>query len=131
MIKPEPKAIDLREIKTVDDLETIKKQDPFMYFSIPAVKSARMLMREVDTSNLEASALSRNCISCPSRLETMQHESLQQKVTRTTRVSVECHPDLLFEDIMNEDEDTDMEDIEGEDLDLEDVDDLEYFNTIG
>ena len=74
-----------------------------MYFSIPAVKSARMLMREVDMSNLGGSALTRNCISCPSRLETVQHESLPQRVTRTTCVSVECHPDLLLDDFMNED----------------------------
>ena len=48
----EPKReIDLTQINT-DDLKTIEKQDPFMYFSIPEVRDAKLQMREIDIAKL-------------------------------------------------------------------------------
>ena len=42
-----PKTIDLRNVGT-EDLMYIKKVDPFLYYSIPEVRSAKILGRDVD-----------------------------------------------------------------------------------
>ena len=123
--KPE-KEIDTKDINTTDDLKAIKKHDPFAYYSIPAVRSAKVLFKDdmdVDMSNLQESGLRRNCTSCPSRMQTsrarpvktsrnddweqeQQEEEPQssstQKVSRSTRISFECHPDLILDDLLDE-----------------------------
>ena len=45
------KEIDTQKL-TQDDLKSLKKQDPFLYFSIPAVRTAALLNRDVDMSSL-------------------------------------------------------------------------------
>jgi len=101
------KKLDIKNI-SADDLKSIQKKDPFMYYSIPGVRSAKVLMKDIDTSNLKASGI-RNCISCPSRLQTVQDKAQSQTVTRSSRISFECHPDLLLEDLLNDVEDCDLE----------------------
>ena len=73
---PEPKIIDLRNIGT-KDLMSIKKKDPFLYYSIPEVRSAKILGRDVDIK------------AQPPRT-----------AKRSSCISFECHPDLLFEDLL-------------------------------
>ena len=75
---PEPKIIDLRNIGT-KDLMYIKKQDPFLYYSIPEVRNAKTLGRDVDPS------------AQPPRT-----------AKRSSCISFECHPDLLFEDLLSD-----------------------------
>ncbi|KAL7539582.1 hypothetical protein ACHAXR_010158 [Thalassiosira sp. AJA248-18] len=106
------KEIDLRQVGA-DDLKSIQKQDPFMYYSIPGVRSATVLLRDIDTSNLGASLMSRNCVSCPSRLRTQDNAPSSQKVARRTCISFECYPDLIFEDLLDDGEDLDMGDADG------------------
>ena len=115
------KEINVKNLST-NDLKSIKKQDPFMYFSIPGVRSAKVLMREIDTSNLGASVMSRNCFSCPSRIQTVQSQdtttnTVQQTVSRKSCISYECHPDLLFMDELDGMEEDEME-IDFDDSDL-------------
>ena len=62
------------------ELESLKLQDPFMYYSIPSVRRATVLMNEVDSSDLKCSDSS--------------------KVTRKSSITFECHPDLLLEDVL-------------------------------
>ena len=64
-------------------------------------------MKEIDTSNLgEASGVSRNCVSCPSRLESVRSNTSQSnKVTRSSCISFECHPDLLLKNLLDDGED--------------------------
>ena len=109
---PEPKTIALKTV-SIDDLKSIKKKDPFLYYSIPGVRS-KLLGKEVDVANLGR--------SCPSRLFTKSSSEAYQPVltaTRSKRISFECHPDLLFEDLSTEEgnEDDDFE----EDEDVLDV----------
>ena len=75
------KEVDIKNITSQDDLKSIQKQDPFMYYSIPEVRSARVLMRDIDMSNLSPRS---------------------QKVSRSTCISFECHPDLLLENLLND-----------------------------
>mmetsp|Transcript_9170 Transcript_9170/g.15941 ORF Transcript_9170/g.15941 Transcript_9170/m.15941 type:complete len:147 (-) Transcript_9170:162-602(-) len=97
----ETTTIDLVDI-SADDLKSIQSKDPFLYYSIPGVRSSKVLMRDIDISNLGRSQF-RNCRSCPSRLETVQYNSQPHRVTRSSCISFECHPDLLFEDDLLDD----------------------------
>ena len=83
----EPKTIALTTV-SADDLRSIKKEDPFLYYSIPGVRSAKLLGQEVDINNLGTSRL-------------VQGRPVQssQTVTRRRCISFECHPDLLFENL--------------------------------
>ena len=48
-----------------------------MYYSIPAVRSAALLNKEVDMSKLDevSTVMKRNCTSCPSRMMTQQFDN--------------------------------------------------------
>ena len=56
--KKPKKEVNLTKIDA-DDLASIQAQDPFLYYSIPGVRSARLLMEDVDLLNLESSRLAR------------------------------------------------------------------------
>ena len=66
--------------------------DPFMYYSIPAVHKASLLFTDIDYSDIVTS----------NRQADFDSHASQVQVSRRTRVSFECHPSVLMEDIMNE-----------------------------
>ncbi len=49
-----PRSINLSDIKSTSDLEALKAQDPWMYYSIPAVRNSATLGRGVDMSTIIA-----------------------------------------------------------------------------
>ena len=107
----EPTQVNVKHIST-GDLQTLKKKDSFSYYSIPGVRRAKLLQRDIDMSNLGTSDMSRSCTSCPSRLQTSR-ANVSQSVARRSRISFECHPDLLEEDedeISDSDAESDDED---------------------
>lgn len=120
-IPTKPKReININDINSIDDLQSIKRQDPFMYYSIPGVRSAKMLMKDdndIDTSNLGVSSLKMR--TCTSRISSNtntktrrtvrrdstknddcwdQQQQSSDKIERSTCISFECYPDLLLED---------------------------------
>ena len=100
-----PKTFSLNNLST-DDLESMKNEDPFLYFSIPGVRSAKILGKDIDASDLGYCMLTkRHRISEPSRQESSQDttEDEIQSIRRRRCISYECHPDLLMEEI-SEDE---------------------------
>ena len=107
------KVIDTRSLKG-EDLKTLKKQDPFLYFSIPAVRTAALLNRDVDMSSLQSfqSRCSRGRMggaSCPSWIEYTPNTT---KVERRSCISFECYPDLLLEDCLDKMADDDYDELE-------------------
>ena len=86
------KTVDLKYITSLDALKSIKKEDPFMYYSIPGARKATVLMQAIDLSNLIGAG------QVAVQDETPQAAS--QKVSRSTRISFECHPDLLLADML-------------------------------
>eukprot|EP00984_Skeletonema_dohrnii_P028109 scaffold17945_cov136-Skeletonema_dohrnii-CCMP3373.AAC.7 len=98
------KVIDTRSLKG-EDLKTLKKQDPFLYFSIPALRSATLLGREVDMSSLKGDRSSRRA-SCPSKIESAP----STKIERRSRISFECHTDLILEGFIDDMDDLNMRD---------------------
>ena len=72
-------TVDLNLISNLEDLKSIQEQDSFMYYSIPGVRKAKVLMEDIDMTNL---------IGAP-------------VVSRKSRISFECHPDLFIENYLN------------------------------
>ncbi len=83
--------ININQLSTNDDLAILKKDDPFMYFSIPAVKKAEYLFQDVDVTILKNSYMRRNSISCPGRIESEEFSQPMRSITRKSRISFECH----------------------------------------
>ena len=112
--KQSRKEIDIKNI-SADDLKSIQRNDPFLYYSIPGVRSAKLLMKDIDGTNIGVSELTRSHVSCPSRLEngvfSMSNQS--KKVTRSTCISFECHPDMILEDDFPLEGDGDIMDLDG------------------
>ena len=111
---PTPKVIGLKDIDA-SDLKSIKEQDPFLYYSIPGVRSAELLGKDIDTSDLGTCQF-KSASCCPTRSQRRQIRGRSHTVTRSTRISFECHPDLLYDDVFSSSE----EDWDGSDdaLDL-------------
>lgn len=97
LFEKEAKTLDTKTF-SAEELKHIHEQDPFMYYSIRGMWSAKVLMKDDDTTNLEASDLD-NHTSCLSRPHPIQDQAQPQTVTRSSCISFECHPDLLIRDL--------------------------------
>ncbi len=78
---PEPIEIDISAL-SAQDLQSLKQDDPFLYYSIPVVRKSAYNFEEPDVSRTSL----RGCST----------------VERRTRVSYECHSDLLLMDDLKE-----------------------------
>eukprot|EP00984_Skeletonema_dohrnii_P018520 scaffold8671_cov112-Skeletonema_dohrnii-CCMP3373.AAC.7 len=114
----EAEEVDLSQYSQ-DDLERLRFEDPFLYYSIPAMK--RGLFRS-DSSRSTNSSSSRRS-SCPTILlnnhasdNGPQQEQRRESVIRARRLSVEPHPSLFIQDLMNE------MDVEFDDSDIDEED---------
>ena len=83
--------------------------DPFMYYSIPGVLKASLNLEDVDYSDITSRSRSRGDLhpsSSPSQSHPRQEREATDddasKVSRRTRVSFECHPSVLMEDMMDD-----------------------------
>ena len=77
-----------------DDMKNIKAKDPFLYFSIPGVRAARMTLSK-DVNDPEMNALRKHPTTT--------------KITRRSCVSFECHTSVFLDDILKDLEDEDAE----------------------
>ena len=90
------RVIDTRNLSE-EDLKALRKQDPFLYYSIQSARNAALRRNSADMTalrNQEKLARSRRA-SCPSRVESTM-------VERKSCISFERHTDLLLEDCMDE-----------------------------
>ena len=111
---PMKKIIDLKNTSS-EDLKSMKKLDPFMFYSIPGARRALMLNQDIDTSHIANTSYRRS--SYPGRSQSAQ----SNKVARSTCISVEAYPDFLEDDLLDgvdEDFDFDYSDDDFSDLDL-------------
>ena len=79
--------IDLSQLSE-NDLSSLQQKDAFMYYSIPSVHKARLYLKDIDHSTLLAP-------------RALQASSI---VSRKSRVSTECHMDVLLEDLLDLDD---------------------------
>jgi hypothetical protein len=68
-------------ILSSSELSSLKTQDPFMWYSIPQVRTAEMSGDDIDTVSL-ASSIKTTCTA---------------PITRSRRISTECHPGHLLQ----------------------------------
>ncbi|KAK1733281.1 hypothetical protein QTG54_015998 [Skeletonema marinoi] len=90
------RVIDIRNLSE-EELKALRKQDPFLYYSIQSARNAALRRNSADMTalrNQEKLARSRRA-SCPSRVESTM-------VERKSCISFERHTDLLLEDCMDE-----------------------------
>ena len=90
------RVIDTRNLSE-EDLKALRKQDPFLYYSIQSARNAALRRSSADLTalrNQEEVARSLRA-SCPSRVESTM-------VERKSCISFERHTDLLLEECMDE-----------------------------
>jgi hypothetical protein len=92
---PEPTGIDISNL-SAEDLQSLKQEDPFLYYSIPSVRRAALHFEEPDLSRSRCS------------------EESTTVVKRCTRLSVECHSDLLMGDLEEKYDQFELEQMEQE-----------------
>ena len=85
-----------KNIMSSQDLALLKMSDPFLYFSIPAVRNAVFLNEDVDASTV--TMLSRKKYGGSlSKVKENRHFAVDRK----SCVSFECHVNLIFEHMLN------------------------------
>ena len=91
------KEINVKQLSE-DDLKLLQKQDPFLYYSIPAVKKAKLTnVKPIDHTEV---------------LREAARSSGSGMVSRRTRVSTECAPSMLLDDLMMLIDDEEEEDLD-------------------
>ncbi len=93
--RPKRRELCIDTLATNDDLATLKKNDPFLYYSIPSVRIAEMKVGGVNVSCLEKSSIRKSAISCPAKMQT-QAKSTSRTVRCKTCISFEYHTDKLM-----------------------------------
>lgn len=106
------------------DIASLKANDPFMYYSIPAARNAAMKGKEVDPSLFHVDVHS-SCVASNTEGHARKAPKISCKVTRQRRVSTECHPNLLWDDTLC---DPDFVEALSRPSEYDDLDD--YFNSL-
>ena len=99
---PEQREVDISNISN-EDLQALREKDAFLYYSIPSVRRDELGFS--DSSSRSSRAAS-------------EETSASTTVKRCTRVSFECHTDLLMEEYLSEDLGFDEEELARIDLQL-------------
>ena len=102
---PEQREVDISNLSN-EDLQALREKDAFLYYSIPSVRRAELGFSDSSRSSrvLDSSAAA--------------SEEASTTVKRCTRVSFECHTDLLMEDYLSEELDFNEEELARIDLQL-------------
>ena len=93
---PEQREVDISNLSH-EDLQALRKKDAFLYYSIPSVRRAELGFSDSSRSSRA--------------LDSQAPAAASTTVKRCTRVSFECHTDLLMEDYLSEDLDFDEEEL--------------------
>eukprot|EP00984_Skeletonema_dohrnii_P026295 scaffold15605_cov78-Skeletonema_dohrnii-CCMP3373.AAC.2 len=100
---PAPTEVDVDKSLSAQDLKSLKKRDPFLYYSIPGVRDATVRLEHADVDMHQIAQIGlkmkRYCQShsCPASIQTSFTSEPVAKVKRCTRISFECHVDLLLD----------------------------------
>ena len=109
-----------------DKLKTLKKEDPFSYYSIPTVRAATVRRGSIDMPSIQrggggvgggsTAKQSHRRMSCPYRIDLTP-----TKIARRTCISFECHPDIFLDETVaeEENEDRDVMEVEEEEEDVD------------
>ncbi len=98
---------------SADELHLIKEQDPFLYYSIPTKAHQdppRDRKRGSCTSLSSSSSESSSSSSSLTEDRPFMQQQPTRRVSRKSCISVECHPDLLMDDIFQNNNNVDLDD---------------------
>lgn len=134
----EPEEVDISHY-TQDDLERLRLEDPFLYYSIPAMKrqqygKSESSIRTTHSGSTNSSLASSRRSSCTTTLlncDIADNNGSQQRqqllherrgsVTRARRLSVEPHPSVVMKNIVTEmmmNEEFNNSDLDEDDVEL-------------
>lgn len=85
---------------TSSEIAELKEKDPFMYYSIPAVRKSAMRSQEVDYSLIGGGPSSSS--STTSQDGSRKSRKISQTIIKKRRLSMEMHPDALMEELLND-----------------------------
>ena len=99
------KELEIRSLSE-EEIKSLRKIDPFMYYSIPGVHRAATLLElvdDVDRSNKDALC----CCGGQCHYRRKLHFKRQKaSVSRRTAISFEAHPSLILDDLFDEEDDS-------------------------
>lgn len=75
-----------------DEIKALRKTDPFMYYSLPAVRKAALALEPVDCPTAIDSS------DCKEQQRRDALKRLRRSAYRRTRLSFEVHPSVLLDD---------------------------------
>ena len=81
MARARPQELNIDNL-TDDDIEALHELDPFLYYSIPGIRQARVSLADRDDLNFDVLRRSNTVVK------------------RKSRVSFECHIDVLLEELL-------------------------------
>ena len=91
-----------------EDLRSLQKSDPFLYYSIPSIRHSSYLFgKGDDVDTIRRSSLpimQHNHLDQHTSSQVLAQEQAKRResiVRRTSRISTEAHPGLIYEDILS------------------------------
>lgn len=111
-----------------EDLRSLQKSDPFLYYSIPSIRRSSYLFgKGDDVDTIRRSSLpimQHNHLDQHTSSQVLVQEQAKRResiVRRTSRISTEAHPGLIYDDILSE-----LPSLDG---DVEGMDDLFFLSS--
>ena len=101
MHKPQQQQeIDIRNM-SANDLDTLRRKDPFLYHSIPQVNKATLSVKTVDHSKVLKDTATRSSSSLESSSSSSSSScSSTMIVSRKTRITTEVAPSMLLDELI-------------------------------
>ena len=93
------KEIDTSKLSQ-EDLRSLQKSDPFLYYSIPSIRRSSYLFGNGNDDDI--SSHDNEDSTFPKQAEQEQTKRRKSIVQRTSRISTEAHPGLIYDDILSE-----------------------------
>ncbi|KAL7429265.1 hypothetical protein ACHAXM_001613 [Skeletonema potamos] len=94
------RVVDVSDLSE-EDLKTLKKQDPFLYYSIPrALRNSAVDLTNLSSQNF--AQIRRASCPSPSLIKLSSSSSSTNIVQRKSCISFEVHADLLLEEYMEQ-----------------------------
>lgn len=112
--------LDLQDLNE-DDIRELQEKDAFLYYSIPGVRAAKVALKDIDYSDVNALCQGVSQVSLAPKLSSKRrHRQVDStKVVRRSCVSFEAHTSLLLEDLLDElSDDDDFSTFECDELDI-------------
>ena len=107
--------LDISEGLSQQDLESLRKADPFMYYSIPEVRRAAIMLEqkiEVLPTRLQRESAAPVALDTSTNVTPEAEQQKRQMIRRCSSISYEAHPDVMLEDLLEDLAEDSLEDVD-------------------